>query len=75
MAKHEMTLPLALARLRGRDDWEVVIAHVAAERDAALADFQDGSLLDSPQQLARLAGEIGALDRLWRIFSEGPDPT
>ena len=70
-----MTLPLALARLRGRDDWEVVIAHVAAERDAALADFQDGSLLDSPQKLARLAGEIGALDRLWRIFSEGPDPT
>ena len=75
MARNEMTLPLALARLRGRDDWEAVIAHVAAERDGALTDFQSGDLLDSPQKLARLSGEIGALDRLWRIFSEGPDPT
>ena len=68
-----MTLKTALLRLKDRDDWEVVLNHIAAEREAALMDFQHNDLLDNPQKLARLAGEISALDRIFRTL--GDDPT
>ena len=68
-----MTLKTALLRLKDRDDWEVVLNHIAAEREAALMDFQHNDLLDNPQKLARLAGEISALDRICRTL--GDDPT
>ena len=68
-----MTLKTALLRLKDRDDWEVVLDYVAKEREAALMDFQHNDLLDNPQKLARLAGEISALDRIFRTL--GDDPT
>ena len=68
-----MTLREALTRLKDRDDWEVVLDYVAKEREAALMDFQHNDLLDNPQKLARLAGEISALDRIFRTL--GDDPT
>ena len=65
-----MTLKTALLRLKDRDDWEVVFNHIAAEREAALMDFQHNDLLDNPQKLARLAGEISALDRICRTLGD-----
>ena len=65
-----MTLKTALLRLKDRDDWEVVLNHIAAEREAALMDFQHNDLLDNPQKLARLAGEISALDRICRTLGD-----
>ena len=67
-----MTLKTALLRLKDRDDWEVVLDYVAKEREAALMDFQHNDLLDNPQKLARLAGEISALDRIWRTLGDDP---
>lgn len=59
-----MTLKEALPRLHGNDAFEAVRDYVAAEREMALHDFQNQDLLDNPQKLARLAGEIAALDRV-----------
>ena len=59
-----MTLKQALSRLRGRDEWEVVLVYLKAEREQAIGDFQSSDLLDNTAKLARLAGEISALDRI-----------
>tara|TARA_R110000796_G_scaffold17023_3_gene52618 strand:- start:866 stop:1075 length:210 start_codon:yes stop_codon:yes gene_type:complete len=69
-----MTLADAIENLRAREDWDTVVAHVRAELNSAMLDFQTPDLLDNPQKLARLAGEIAAFDRLVRIFSNAtPD--
>ena len=67
-----MNLPQALSRLRGRDDWEAVLDYLSAEKFAAMQDFQNGDLLDNPQKLARLAGEIAALDRIQQTLLDEP---
>tara|TARA_R110000751_G_scaffold117635_1_gene217880 strand:+ start:336 stop:545 length:210 start_codon:yes stop_codon:yes gene_type:complete len=67
-----MTLADAIENLRAREDWDTVVAHVRAELNSAMLDFQTPDLLDNPQKLARLAGEIAAFDRLVRIFSNAP---
>ena len=72
-----MTLREAIPHLSGLPAWEAVLGHLETERDSALSDFQDYELLDNPQRLARLGGEIAALDRLLRSFnalSNVPDP-
>ena len=63
-----MTLQDALLRLKDRDDWVEVLDYVAKERDAALMDFQHSDLTDNPHKLAKLAGEIAALDRVLRVL-------
>tara|TARA_Y100001933_G_C18710253_1_gene442948 strand:- start:58 stop:282 length:225 start_codon:yes stop_codon:yes gene_type:complete len=65
-----MTFKQALSRLRGRDDWEVVLAYLKAEREQAIADFQSPDLLDNTAKLARLAGEISALDRIYQTLRD-----
>ena len=67
-----MTLADAIENLRAREDWDTVVAHVRAELNSAMLDFQTPDRLDNPQKLARLAGEIAAFDRLVRIFSNAP---
>ena len=67
-----MTLKDALLRLRGRDDWEIVLDYLMAERESALGDFQSPDHLDNPTKLARLSGEISALDRIYQILRDEP---
>jgi hypothetical protein len=38
--------------------------------EAALMDFQHSDLTDNPHKLAKLAGEIAALDRVLRVLSD-----
>lgn len=64
-----MTLTEALKNMRAREDWDVIVGYVRTELETAMMDFQSPDQLDSPQKLARLAGEIAALDRLIRVFS------
>jgi hypothetical protein len=70
-----MTLKQALSRLRGRDDWEVVLSCLAAEREQAIGDFQSPDYLDNPTKLSRLSGEIAALDRISQVFKDDPKRT
>ena len=65
-----MTLQDALLRLKHRDDWDEVLDYLAKERDAALMDFQHSDLTDNPHKLAKLAGEIAAIDRVLRVLSD-----
>ena len=68
-----MNLKLALSRLRGRDDWNLVLEYLADERNQAIGDFQSGDLLDNPTKLARLSGEIAALDRIHQVLKDEPE--
>ena len=68
-----MTLQKALLQLHAREDWDVILDHIRVELETAMLDFQSPDQLDNPQKLARLAGEISALDRLIRVFSHGEE--
>ncbi len=65
-----MQLSDAIAKLSGLDQWEAILDHMQAELNSAIADFQNADLIDTPQRLARLSGEIAALDRLLRTFQD-----
>ena len=65
-----MTLKEALTRLHRREDWDEVLDYLAKERDAALMDFQHSDLTDNPHKLAKLAGEIAAIDRVLRVLQD-----
>ena len=65
-----MTLQQALNRLKGRDDWNIVLDYLLAERESAIGDFQSADHLDNPTKLARLSGEISALDRIYQILRD-----
>ena len=65
-----MTLKQALTRLHCRDDWDEVLIYLAKEREAAIMDFQHTDLTDNPHKLAKLAGEIAAIDRILRVLQD-----
>ena len=67
-----MTIKQALDRLKGRDDWNIVLDYLLAERESALGDFQSPDHLDNPTKLARLSGEISALDRIYQNLKGEP---
>ena len=41
------------------------------EREMLINDFHTPELMDAPQALARLGGEISTLDRIIRTFNNG----
>ena len=65
-----MTLKQALTRLHSREDWDEVLDYLAKEREAAIMDFQHTDLTDNPHKLAKLAGEIAAIDRILRVLQD-----
>ena len=68
-----MNLQEALIKLHTREDWDCSLDHIKVELETAMLDFQTPELLDNPQKLARLAGEISAFDRLLRVFSHAEE--
>ena len=67
-----MNFKQALSRLRGRDDWNIVLEYLSSEREQAIGDFQSPDHLDNSTKLARLAGEISALDRIYQTLKDEP---
>jgi hypothetical protein len=65
-----MTLKEALNGLHSREDWDEVLDYLAKEREAAIMDFQHTDLTDNPHKLAKLAGEIAAIDRVLRVLQD-----
>lgn len=65
-----MELPVALARLGEDKYFAAFMEFVRDERERCLTDFQNLEIVEKPQALAYLAGEIAALDRLLRIVDD-----
>jgi hypothetical protein len=63
-----MTFDQAIASLSIREEWEVLLEYIQAQRESAIADFQNPDYIDNACKLARLAGEIAAYDTILRNF-------
>jgi hypothetical protein len=65
-----MELSVALARLGSDEYFAAVVEFVKSERERCLVDFQNLDMVEKPQALAYLAGEIAAFDRLLKIVDD-----
>ena len=59
-----MTLAEAVEALRHNDDFKVILENLSKEREVLINDFHQPEILDNPQALARLGGEIASVDRI-----------
>ena len=59
-----MTLAEAVKSLRYNDDYKVILENLSREREVLINDFHQPEILENPQALARLAGEIASVDRI-----------
>ena len=62
------------ARLRGRDDRNIIIEYLENERENLIGDFQQPAVMDNPYILARLGGEIAAFDRIYQTLKDESAP-
>ena len=69
----KMTFDQAIASLSIREEWEVLLEYIQAQRESAIADFQNPDYVDNACKLARLGGEISAYDSILRNFKNGSD--
>ena len=69
-----MTFKQALSRLRGRDDWNIVLEYLESERENLIGDFQQPNAMDNPYILARLGGEIASFDRIYQTLKDESEP-
>ena len=59
-----MTPQQAVKALRHNDDFKVILENLSKEREVLINDFHQPEILDNPQALARLGGEIASVDRI-----------
>ena len=64
-----MTLEEAIKALEHNREWKVIIDALQRDREALINDFHSSEILDNPQSLARLGGEIASVDRILKTFS------
>ena len=67
-----MNFDQAVSNLQAHEEWGVILEYLDAERESAIADFQNPDFIDNPSKLARLAGEISSLDRVIKNFKDAP---
>lgn len=65
-----MDLETAIVRMSADESWLTFVGYVKTERESCLSDFQNLEMVEKPQSLAYLAGEIAALDRLLKVVDE-----
>jgi hypothetical protein len=65
-----MNFDQAVSNLQAHEEWAVILGYLDAERESAIADFQNPDFIDNPSKLARLAGEISSLDRVIKNFKD-----
>jgi hypothetical protein len=59
-----MNLDDAVKALKHSSEWQAILGHLRRDREALINDFHSPEILDNPQALARLAGEIASVDRI-----------
>ena len=67
-----MNFDQAVSNLQAREEWVAIIDYLNTERESAIADFQNPDYLDNACKLARLAGEVSAIDRVIQNFTDAP---
>ena len=68
-----MTLDKAIKALQFNTEWKVILDALRKDREALINDFHSPEILDNPQALARLAGEISSVDRIIKSFTNETD--
>jgi len=64
-----MTLAEAVEALRHNDDFKVILENLSKEREVLINDFHQPEILENPQALARLGGEIASVDRITKSLT------
>ena len=64
-----MTFEDAVKALENNTEWKVILGTLSKEREALINDFHAPEILDNPQALARLGGEIASIDRVIKSFT------
>ena len=68
-----MTLDKAIEALQFNTEWKVILDALRKDREALINDFHSPEILDNPQALARLGGEIASVDRIIKSFTNETD--
>ena len=68
-----MTLDKAIKALQHNTEWKVILEALNKDREALINDFHSPEILDNPQSLARLGGEIASVDRIIKSFTNEQD--
>lgn len=68
-----MTLEEAIKALEHNTEWKVILEALSKDREALINDFHSPEILDNPQSLARLGGEIASVDRIIKSFTNEQD--
>ena len=68
-----MTLSEATKALQFNTEWKVILEALSKDREALINDFHSPEILDNPQALARLGGEIASVDRIIKSFTNETD--
>ena len=71
--EEEMTLDKAVKALQFNTEWKVILDALRKDREALINDFHSPEILDNPQALARLGGEIASVDRIIKSFTNETD--
>ena len=65
-----MNLDDAVKALKHNSEWQVILEHLRRDREALINDFHSPEILENPQSLARLGGEIASVDRIIKSLSD-----
>ena len=65
-----MTFEDAVNSLSNNREWKLILEHLRKDREALISEFHSPEILENPQSLARLGGEIASVDRIIRSFSD-----
>ena len=68
-----MSLSEAIKALEHNTEWKVILDALRKDREALINDFHSPEILDNPQALARLGGEIASVDRIIKSFTNETD--
>ena len=64
-----MTLDKAIKALQFNTEWKVILDALRKDR-SLIIDFHQPEILENPQALARLGGEIASIDRIIKYTYE-----
>ena len=59
-----MNLSDAVKRLKGSEEYRVILEHLTIVRENLIVEFKDPQAMENPQSLANIAGKIDQTDTI-----------